>query len=267
MNAETQSTAVAQRMEHDAPTRLYDNGPMTPMDMIDRALTAGQGPEVLKQLMDLQERWEANQGRKAFDAAIAQAKAEMPVIVKSRTVDFTTQKGRTHYQHEDLAGIARQIDPILSKHGLSYRFRSAQGEGGLLTVTCIISHRDGYSEETSLSAGRDESGNKNNIQAVGSTLTYLQRYTLKAALGLAASADDDGRASEAPETVSAEQVQTLRRALTAAKSDAGKFCDYFGIEAIDDLPAAKFDAALKMIEAAKRKREKAAPAQAEGASS
>ena len=49
-------------------------------------------------------------------------------------------------------------------------------------MTCVVSHRLGHSEENTLTAGRDESGNKNNIQAVGSTITYLQRYTLKAAL-------------------------------------------------------------------------------------
>lgn len=65
-----------------------------------------------------------------------------------------------------------------------------------VTVTCIISHRDGHFEENTLSAGRDESGNKNSIQAVGSTLTYLQRMTLKASLGLAASDDDDGASAD-----------------------------------------------------------------------
>ena len=64
--------------------------------------------------------------------------------------------------------------------GRTARFRTAQ-QDGLVRVTCVMSHRDGYSEETSLQSGVDASGNKNSIQAIGSAITYLQRYTLKAA--------------------------------------------------------------------------------------
>lgn len=165
---------------------------LLPMDLVQRAFDAGN-LELVERAMALQERWEKSQARKAFEEAMAEVRNELPVITKNRTVDFTSQRGRTNYDYEDLAGIARQIDPILAKHGLSYRFRT-KSEGTMLTVTCIISHRDGYSEENSLQSPFDASGNKNPIQAVGSAQTYLQRYTLKAALGLAASKDDDAQA-------------------------------------------------------------------------
>lgn len=170
-------------------------GPMTPMEMLDRAVSKGASIETLEKLMALQERWERNGARKSFDAAMASARSELPIIIKNRAVDFTSAKGRTNYVYEDLASIAKAVDPILARHGLAYRFRTAQ-EGSNVTVTCVISHREGYSEENSLSAGRDESGNKNNIQAVGSAVTYLQRYTLKAALGLSATKDDDAAATK-----------------------------------------------------------------------
>lgn len=169
--------------------------PMTPMEMLDRAVLNGASIETLEKLMALQERWEKNNARRAFDAAMASARAELPIIIKNREVDFTTSKGRTNYVYEDLASIAKAVDPILAKHGLAYRFRTTQ-EGGAVTVVCILSHRDGYSEENSLSAARDDSGNKNSIQGVGSTVTYLQRYTLKAGLGLSATKDDDAAATK-----------------------------------------------------------------------
>ena len=105
---------------------------------------------------------------------MAAAKAEIPVIAKNRTVDLTSPKGRTHYKHEDLAEIARTVTPILAKHGLSYRYRTSSVPNEPVTVTCIVSHRGGHAEENILAAGRDESGNKNSIQAIGSTITYLQ---------------------------------------------------------------------------------------------
>ena len=47
--------------------------PVTPMEMLDRAVSNGASVETLERLMNLQERWEANQARKAFDDAMAAA--------------------------------------------------------------------------------------------------------------------------------------------------------------------------------------------------
>jgi len=230
------------KMEAPAPVPAA----LTPMDMIERAVTSGASVEALERLMALQERWEANQGRKAFDHAIAAAKAEIPPIIKNRTVDFTTQKGRTHYRHEDMAEIAKTVDPILSKHGLSYRYRTSQ-ERELVTVTCIVSHRDGYSEETTLSSASDQSGNKNHIQAVGSAATYLQRYTLKMALGLAASNDDDAKIADAAKTIDADQFVTLRNLMDESGADEEKFLKFLGAQSFEELTLKQFGVAVSAL--------------------
>jgi hypothetical protein len=230
-------------------------GAVTPMDMLQRAVESGANMETLEKLMGLQERWEANQARKAFDAAMADAKEDIPTIKKNRTVDFTSSKGRTHYKHEDLAEIATTVNPILSKHGLSYRFRTTAEINQPISVTCILSHRLGHSEETTLSAPRDDSGNKNAIQQVGSTLTYLQRMTLKAALGLAASEDDDGRKSsgDVAEAISKENVEKLLTLINETETDIEKFCQYMGVEAVPDITTASLPRALSMLEKKKAK--------------
>lgn len=221
--------------------------PMTPMDMLNRAVAQGADIDVLEKLMGLQERWESNQARKAFDAAMAEAKAKIPVIVKSRKVDFTSAKGRTNYQYEDLGAIAKIVDPILAQFGLSYRFNTLT-EAGTVTVTCIVSHRDGHAERNTLSAAHDQSGNKNSIQAVGSTITYLQRYTLKAALGIAASNDDDARSAE-PEnsSITPDQAGSLREKIEEVEADLVKFCERWGIESLSELPSKKFNEALQSL--------------------
>ena len=241
--------AAVERMEPEAHTGTA----LTPMDMVGRAVASGASIEVVEKLMALHERWEANQGRKAFDEAMSAAKAEIPVIFKSREVDFTSSKGRTHYRYEDLAEIAKTVNPILGRHGLSYRFRTTSPANEPVTVTCIVSHRQGYSEENTLSAGRDESGNKNSIQAIGSTLTYLQRMTLKAALGLAASSDDDGKAAESVETISDEQVNKLRDLIEEVGADLPKFCSYLRVEALADLRQSDFKRAVTALEAKRAK--------------
>lgn len=222
---------------------------ITPMDMIDRAVSSGAGVETLEKLLALQERWEANQGRKAFDHAIAAAKAKLPAIIKNQTAN---RGNAGSYRYEDLAQIAAQIDPVLSEFGLSYRFRT-ETDGARIKVSCIVSHREGYSETTSLESGADTSGAKNAIQAMGSAVTYLQRYTLKAALGLAASRDDDTRAVSKPkdEPMTQDEFAALRKRVSDQGDDAEKVEDFildkFGADTLHDLTRAQMQSALSMI--------------------
>ena len=228
---------------------------VTPMEMIDRAISSGANVETLEKLLALQERWEANQGRKAFDHAIAAAKAKLPAIVKNQTAN---RGNAGSYRYEDLAQIAAQIDPVLSEFGLSYRFRT-ETDGAKIKVSCIVSHREGYSETTTLESGADTSGAKNPIQAMGSAVTYLQRYTLKAALGLAAARDDDSNAKPKPkaEPMSQEDFTILRERIDAQGVDAAQVEDFlakkFGVDALHELTRDQQQAALSMI----RKREQA----------
>ena len=232
--------------KHDAAPEAVQVPAVTPLTMIERAIEKGADVAMIEKLMELQERNDRNLGRRAFDAAIAAAKAEIPPIHKNRKVDFTTAKGRTHYTHEDMAEVARTVDPILSRYGLSYRFRTSQ-DNRILTVTCILSHRDGYSEETTLNGAADESGNKNHIQAIGSAATYLQRYTLKLALGLAASDDDDGRTAEKVETISADQFFAMQGLIESTATDPVKFAQYLKVENLETLTLKQFDTAMAAL--------------------
>ena len=200
---------------------------ITPMGMIDRALASNASIEMLERLMTLQERHEANEARKAFDLSFAAAKPKFKPIIKNKAVSHGT--GKAQYKHETLDAIAEAVGDALSANGLSYRFRTVQSPG-VLSVTCVLSHVAGHSEETSLSAGNDTSGSKNAIQGVGSTLYYLMRYTLKAALGLAVSdeADDDGRGAgqqqpAAPSELTAKQVEELTTLLQETGSNLALF--------------------------------------------
>lgn len=228
----------------DEPAALV---PVTPMDMLNRAVQSGASLEMVAKLMDLQDRWKASQSLEAFNEAMASAKAEIPTISKNREVDFTSAKGRTHYRYEDLGNIANTVQPILAKHGLSYRYRATSNVNEPVTVTCIVSHRAGHYEEITLTAGRDESGNKNSIQAVGSTITYLQRMTLKAALGLAVSNDDDGKQADAPGAITLEQVEQLVALADEVGADKEAFCRYFRVEGFADIPAKDFPRAIAAL--------------------
>lgn len=231
------------------------------LSMIERvARDPAVNMDKMMQLMEWRKEMVADQRRAEFDEAMAAAKAEIPVINKNREVDFTSTKGRTNYKYEDLAEIARVVSPILAKQGLSYRYRVTSNINEPVTVTCIVSHRAGHFEEVTLSGGRDESGNKNSIQAVASTLTYLQRMTLKAALGLAASDDDDARSSDQPVeqhapppgSITAEQAAEIREALEAKGASEKSFLQWAKQKRIEHIPADLFESCMDGIASFKR---------------
>lgn len=244
MNAQ----AIAERTEGPAAIEVVAAPAKTPMEMAYALIQGGADLGSVKEMLAMSRELAADAARMAFDAAMSEAKAEIPPILKNREVDFTSAKGRTNYRHEDLGEIARTVDPILARHGLSYRFRTEQ-DGPSVKVTCIVAHREGHAEENFITAPRDESGNKNSIQAIGSTITYLQRYTLKSSLGLAASSDDDGKkAGEAEvETISMEQIEELQDLIEKAGSTVEGFCKVGKVPSLADLRAADFDRAKSWL--------------------
>jgi len=216
---------------------------VTPMDMLARAVSSGADLDMVEKLMGLQERWEKNQARKSFDEAIAAAKAQIGPIERTGT-------GHNSKRYATFAAIAKAIDPILSQHGLSYRFRTAQGER--ISVTCILSHKSGHYEETTLTGPPDASGSKNAIQAIGSTLTYLQRYSLVQMLGLAAADDDDGKAVSGA-AITEPQADTLRELLEVHNKDRARFLKWAKVERIEDIRADYYNSCVEAIKAPVRK--------------
>lgn len=224
---------------------------MTPMDMVFHVVQSGQPIEVVREMMALSREIKQEQAKEAFNAAIASAKAGIKPVAHNR-------KGHNNKTYADFSAYARAIDPVINEHGLSYRFRTEQTDR--ISVTCIISHKDGHSEENTLSGPADKSGSKNDIQAIGSTLTYLQRYTLTQALGLASSDDDDAASSDdATSAITAEQVAQIRDKIEAVDADIVKLCARFQVGSLKDMTPAKFNDAMASLEryaAQKRQREK-----------
>lgn len=230
------------RQEVDAPSIAPAPANLTPMQMAYQLISGGADFASVKEMLELGKELDAHRARRAFDAAVAKAKAEIPVIAKNA-------KGHNNKRYADFAAYAAALKPILAAHGLSYRFRTEQESA--IKVTCILSHEDGHSEENSLTGPADSSGSKNAIQAIGSTLSYLQRYTLIQALGLAASEDDDGQSQgKTPEqitTISEDQQIAIRDAVEAAGLDMRRFLRQGNLERLEDMTVAVFPDAMAML--------------------
>ncbi len=223
---------------------------VSPVEMAKELLEKNVKPEDLEKVLNLQERFDAIQAKKAYHVAMTAFKANPPEIVKDKEVSYTG----VSYKHASLANVTSKINEALNKCGLSASWQTKQN--GSIGVTCKITHILGHSEETTLFAEADSSGSKNKIQAIGSTITYLQRYTLLSLTGIAAGDDDDGRESEPTEYIDDKQLSQIRDYIDNEGVDEPTFLDYMGIDSVEKMPKNKFQVALSAME--QRKKEKSA---------
>ena len=233
---------------------------LNPMQMLQIAVQRGTNADELKLMLELQREWKADKARDAFVAAMNGFRAEALKIVKSKAVEF----GNTKYKHATLAQIVDVAAPALSKHGLSHRWETKQD--GAITVSCIITHELGHSERTTLTAAPDTSGGKNSIQAIGSTVSYLQRYTFTAITGLAASdADDDARNAGGGAKINEQQAADLDALMSELGVDKKAFLEYtaadkmIGASTIAEIPVSAYQLCVDKVRAKGRQiaREKA----------
>lgn len=158
----------------------------SPNQLIQMAISQNADIDKLERLMDMQIKWDASQAQKKYFEALSKFQELCPVITKN--------KQGHNYKYAPLSDIVQQIKQSLQQVGISYRFEQTTSEQGAIIITCVTTHVDGHSERTSMSASPDTSGSKNSVQAIGSTVSYLQRYTLTGSLGIATADDDmDGR--------------------------------------------------------------------------
>lgn len=180
-----------------------DNGGL--LSFIERA---SHDPEFdvnkFEALLRMQREIITEQGRRAFNQAMAAAQAEMLPVIRDAANTHTQSR------YARLETIDQQMRPIYTKHGFAVRYGSEPSPNqGWLRIVCTVSHIDGYAETNYLDAPPDSAGqqgrsNKTPVQAVGSSVTYLRRYLLAMVFNivLANDPDDDdgslGRTQQQP---------------------------------------------------------------------
>ena len=177
-------------------------------------------------------------------AAISMAQGEIENASKNSANPHFRSK------YADLAEVINCIRPVFSKHGLSVtQFPSY--EGGVVSVETVIAHKSGQWMSGTISAPVS----KQDAQGVGSATTYCRRYALAAAACLAQEDDDDenaiGRKAATPVPavmITDNQIADLEAIMDQVGTDAGKFCAFFKIGKVSDLPAREYNRAVAMLE-------------------
>lgn len=199
----------------------------SPLAAAERLLTAGVDLDKIEKMLELQERFERNEAKKAYTQAMTDFKSDPPNITKD--------KYNSHYKsrYTSLGNLVNTSLPKMSKCGLSHKWKIDQSD--CITVECIVTHYKGHSESTSMNGPPDSSGSKNSIQQLKSTVTYLKSVTFESIMGLAstdANFDDDGEHSEQkPELSYHDKLAELKSADPEAYKMA---CEDWQVDSLED---------------------------------
>ena len=214
--------------------------PTTFIELIGMAIEQNSGIEQLEKLMALQERYEANEAKKAYVVAMNAFRSECPSIIKT--------KEAYNNKYAGLAETIEQIKELLAKCGLSHSWKINDHEKGV-SVTCYVTHVAGHQESTTMSAPPDTGGKKNPIQEIASTVSYLERYTLYAILGLASIEMDNDGQTEA-EYITPDQLEIINKIIEDKKVDLSMFLDYMAVETLDKIDAKDYKKAEMALDKA-----------------
>lgn len=191
---ESRGERPAQIVAERATASSHELAPTPDGSMFERLLRdPGVDVEKLERFMAMQERFDANRAKAAFNAAFAQMLGQIPVIHEGGE----TNNG-TYARLEDIIPVVR---PILQEFGFALSHTTEWPDAKTVRVIGILMHRDGHERRSEFLSAADSSGNKNTIQGLGSALSYGRRYTTLDLLNIATKEDDDGKKAgqKAPE--------------------------------------------------------------------
>lgn len=180
------------------------------MDMVREAMALGSGLDVINRLIELQKEREAIDAKIEFNESMVRFQQMVPEIKRTKMGWYNTKDGsRIEYYYAPLSEVLKQVKGPLCDNGISFRHDIGDGkdENGnkTITVTCVL-EKGVHSVNVSMSGYPDKTGEKDSLQQDGSTLSYLKRYTMEAALGVATTDDIDGR-TQAQEDITESTVE------------------------------------------------------------
>ena len=210
----------------------------------------------VERLMAMYRQIVADEAKRAYLAAFPDMQADLPVINQNGQIEIKEKGGTKVIQSTSYAkweDINESIQPVLRAHGFGLSFRLGVAPDGKQNVTAVLSHREGHQEDTTITLMHDGTGSKNSVQAVGSTISYGQRYSSRALLNFQSRAredrDDDGRSGGGAETISDEQADKLIDLIEAVGANRQKFLAYLGVESLGQILAKDFKRAVDALNA------------------
>ena len=236
METKNQITVVDSKNAIKQQKNATKVGEINALYLIDRAIENNIDIEKFEKLISLAQMLEREKAKRDFYEALSNFQGEVPPIKKLSRADMGY--GKPKYNYAEFGEIVTTIQEPLKRHGLSYHFEIGneqpivvKGEKGediiveYISVTCTVAHKSGYEKNTTMSVQKDAGAGKSNVQAVGSTITYLKRYTLLALLGIGTADPDDDAVSTIPNNQKYKDRKEDKSVLLAEIKDKLDHCN------------------------------------------
>lgn len=222
-----------------------------PDSWIAAAVAQKVDTDQLRELLAIKREHDADIARRAFAEAMSEAQAALPMVVKDRANLQTSSRYAT------MDAIVSACMPIVTGHGFSVSYGTDKTElPGCVGITMTVRHRAGHAESVRCDIPLDLTGiagktNKTALHAHGSTMTYGQRYLFKLFFNLATGDDTDGNQPDA--TITEEQAANIEALISESGANRELFLKHIKADAIESLPASKYQQAVRALEAKRRR--------------
>jgi ERF superfamily len=202
-----QSERPVERLRAAPPS----DSPSTVLALIEKvALDPRAAGEKLERMMAMYERLKAKEAELAYNEAKGRILKKLAriKIVKKRSVLYEVEKGKPlkgtyeAFKYAPLEEIDKHLRPLLAKEDMDLSYSNEPREDGGILIRGRLKHLpSGHYEDSLMPAPMDTSGGKSDVQAVGSTNSFLRRYVACNIFNLVVVGDDDdgngGRVDEA----------------------------------------------------------------------
>jgi hypothetical protein len=229
------------------------HSPSTILTLIERvALDPRADVEKLDRLAAMYERLKAKEAELAFNTAKARILKKLASIkiIKSRPVLSATENGKPQngasevFKYAPLEEIDKHLRPLLTEEEMDLSYSDEPCEGGGILIRGRLKHLpSGHYEDSFMPAPPDTTGGKSNVQAIGSTNSFLRRYVACNIFNIVVVGDDDdGNGGTVDETQTKSIVDLIKRAKVGPK-----FLKYMKAQSVEE--AGSLEAAVATIAA------------------
>jgi ERF superfamily protein len=229
------------------------DSPSTVMALIERvALDPGAGVEKLERLAAMYERLKAREAELAFNAAKGRILKKLAGIriVKNQPVLPEIDNGKPRkgvfeaFKYAPLEEIDKHLRPLLAEEEMDLSYSDEPCEGGGILIRGRLKHLpSGHYEDSFMPAPPDTTGGKSNVQAIGSTNSFLRRYVACNIFNIVVVGDDDDGTGG---TIDEAQAKTIVALIKKAKVGP-KFLKYMRAQSVEE--AGSLEAAVATIAA------------------
>lgn len=208
----------------------------------------------IERMFALYERDVARQELRDFNAAKLRIQGQLEPVKKLATNKHT---GSMYARAED---VEKMLMPIIAREGMTVSVSTVEPVvPGTMRIQLQLSYA-GHSEYHHMDAPVDDKGpggkpTKTSLHGTASTLTYCRRHLLCNVFGVLLAGkggivDDDGNQGRQQQAavITVDQAANVMDLVAEVKADKAAMLEWLGVQAIKDIPAARYAEVVAMLE-------------------